>query len=116
MLYFSADDYSQTYFRSLAAIDHAGNVFWPPPTKFRSTCPVDVKYFPFDDQTCNLKLSSWMYDGTKVRSFHSFTELKITFKLCIKQDRTDFRVSPGTFCAFFCQPRQTIFELLRACF
>ena len=27
---------------------------------------VDVTYFPFDDQTCNLKLSSWMYDGTKV--------------------------------------------------
>ncbi|XP_023322147.1 acetylcholine receptor subunit alpha-1-A [Eurytemora carolleeae] len=66
VLYNSADDYSQTYFRSLAAIDHAGNVFWPPPTKFRSTCPVDVKYFPFDDQTCNLKLSSWMYDGTKL--------------------------------------------------
>jgi len=66
VLYNSADDYSQEYFRSLAAIDHTGNVFWPPPTKFRSTCPVDVKYFPFDDQTCNLKLSSWMYDGTKL--------------------------------------------------
>lgn len=66
MIYPSADDYSQTYFRSLAAVEHTGNVFWPPPTKFRSTCPVDVKYFPFDDQVCNLKLSSWMYDGTKV--------------------------------------------------
>ena len=28
---------------------------------------VEVTYFPFDDQTCNLKLSSWMYDGSKVR-------------------------------------------------
>jgi hypothetical protein len=27
----------------LAAVEHTGNVFWPPPTKFRSTCPVDVK-------------------------------------------------------------------------
>ena len=27
---------------------------------------VEVTYFPFDDQTCNLKLSSWMYDGSKV--------------------------------------------------
>jgi len=66
VLYNSADDYSEQYFRSLASVDYEGNVFWPPPTKFRSTCPVDVKYFPFDDQTCNLKLSSWMYDGTKL--------------------------------------------------
>ena len=89
LLYCSADDYSQTYFRSLAAIDHAGNVFWPPPTKFRSTCPVDVKYFPFDDQTCNLKLSSWMYDGTKVRQL---SEFRITIILCINQDQTDLKV------------------------
>ena len=27
---------------------------------------MDVTYFPFDDQTCNLKLSSWMYDGNQV--------------------------------------------------
>ena len=69
-LFFSADDYSDTYFRSLASVDYEGNVFWPPPTKFRSTCPVDVKYFPFDDQICNLKLSSWMHDGTKVGLKH----------------------------------------------
>ena len=63
---FSADDYSKGYFRSLAIVNATGNVFWAPPTKFRSTCPVNVMYFPFDDQTCNMKLSSWMYDGTKV--------------------------------------------------
>ena len=64
--YFSADDYSKRLFRSLAVVDHNGSVFWAPPTKFRSTCPVNVMYFPFDDQTCHLKLSSWMYDGYKV--------------------------------------------------
>ena len=59
---FSADDYSKQLFRSLAVVDHNGSVFWAPPTKFRSACPVNVMYFPFDDQTCHLKLSSWMYD------------------------------------------------------
>jgi nicotinic acetylcholine receptor len=38
----------------------------PPPTKFRSTCPVDVAFFPFDDQTCMLKLGSWIHDGFSV--------------------------------------------------
>ena len=47
-------------------MEYTGNVFWAPPTKFRSTCPVNVMYFPFDDQSCHFKLSSWMYDGSKV--------------------------------------------------
>ena len=68
--YFSADDYSKGYFRNLATVDHTGNVIWTPPTKFSSTCPVNVMYFPFDDQTFNLKLSSWMYDGNKVSQDH----------------------------------------------
>ena len=51
---------------SKAMVSYDGNVFWPPPTKFRSTCPVDVTYFPFDDQTCVMKLGSWTYDGFQV--------------------------------------------------
>ncbi|CAG2166859.1 unnamed protein product [Oppiella nova] len=58
-----ADDYTRGYMNSRAIIEPNGNIFWPPPTKFRSTCPVDVTYFPFDDQTCKLKLGSWIYDG-----------------------------------------------------
>ena len=64
---FSADDFSGQYMRSLALVNHTGRVFWPPPTKFRSTCPVDVAFFPFDDQTCILKLGSWLHDGYSVR-------------------------------------------------
>ena len=63
---FSADDYSKGYFRSLAIVHYTGNVFWAPPTKFRSVCRVNVMFFPFDDQLCRFKLSSWMYDGTMV--------------------------------------------------
>lgn len=28
-----------------------------------STCNVDVRWFPFDIQKCNLKFGSWTYDG-----------------------------------------------------
>lgn len=62
----SADDYTRGYMNSKAMVSYDGNVFWPPPTKFRSTCPVDVTYFPFDDQTCVMKLGSWTYDGFQV--------------------------------------------------
>lgn len=78
VLYNSADDYSMEYYRALAVVESNGLVFWSPPTKFRSTCPVEVTYFPFDDQTCNLKLSSWMYDGSKldVKAFRENVDLK----------------------------------------
>ena len=55
--------------RSLALVTNKGKVFWPPPTKFRSTCQVDVAYFPFDDQTCMLKLGSWLHDGFSVSTY-----------------------------------------------
>ncbi|XP_064474752.1 neuronal acetylcholine receptor subunit alpha-10-like isoform X2 [Ornithodoros turicata] len=66
VLYNNADDYTRGYYQSRAMLDPTGNVFWPPPTKFRSTCPVDVTYFPFDDQSCVMKLGSWIYDGLQV--------------------------------------------------
>lgn len=30
---------------------------------FMSTCNVDVRWFPFDTQKCELKFGSWTYDG-----------------------------------------------------
>lgn len=66
VLYNNADEYTRGYFQTRAMIDPGGRVFWPPPTKFRSTCPVDVTYFPFDDQVCTMKFGSWIYDGLQV--------------------------------------------------
>lgn len=70
---YSADDYTRGYMNSKAMVSFDGNVFWPPPTKFRSTCPVDVTYFPFDDQTCIMKLGSWTYDGFQVHYFIKYS-------------------------------------------
>lgn len=39
----------------------------PPPPAFQgifiSTCNVDVRWFPFDIQRCELKFGSWTFDG-----------------------------------------------------
>ncbi|CAF4368501.1 unnamed protein product, partial [Rotaria sordida] len=66
ILYNSADDYTQGYMQSLAMIDYNGTVFWPPIVKFRSTCKIDITWFPFDDQLCFLKFGSWTYDSTQL--------------------------------------------------
>ncbi|GIX82469.1 neuronal acetylcholine receptor subunit alpha-10 [Caerostris darwini] len=63
---------------SRAMLEPSGNVFWPPPTKLRSTCPVDVTYFPFDDQTCIMKMGSWIYDGLQVDVMNRTSEVDLS--------------------------------------
>lgn len=60
---YSADDYTSDYMRARAMVYFDGTVFWPPPTQLRSTCKIDVTYFPFDSQRCFLKFGSWTYHG-----------------------------------------------------
>jgi hypothetical protein len=34
---------------------------------FRSSCDINVEYFPFDVQSCTMKWASWTYDGYQVQ-------------------------------------------------
>ena len=52
-------------------VSYDGTVFWPPIVKLRSTCNIDITYFPFDDQKCKLKMGSWAYDGFQVTIFQN---------------------------------------------
>ena len=48
--------------QSNALVNHNGQVdLWSKPTLVKSTCKVDVKYFPFDEQLCSMKFGSWTY-------------------------------------------------------
>ena len=38
-------------------------MFLPTPGIFKSTCYIDVRWFPFDVQRCDLKFGSWTYGG-----------------------------------------------------
>ena len=46
-----------------AIILSEGNVLWVVPAMTKSSCKIDVTYFPFDEQRCPLKFGSWTYDG-----------------------------------------------------
>lgn len=53
-----------------AILHHDGLVVWKPPAIYKSSCEIDVKYFPFDQQTCWMKFGSWTYDGYTVDLKH----------------------------------------------
>lgn len=41
-------------------------VYQPIAGIFKSTCKIDITWFPFDDQHCDMKFGSWTYDGNMV--------------------------------------------------
>ncbi|CAG9817979.1 unnamed protein product, partial [Phaedon cochleariae] len=63
----SADGNFEVTLATKATIYHQGLVEWKPPAIYKSSCEIDVEYFPFDEQTCVLKFGSWTYDGFMVR-------------------------------------------------
>ena len=51
-------------------VDSDGTVRWNTPNIYRTSCLLDVSYFPWDQQVCPIKLGSWTYDGFKLDIFN----------------------------------------------
>ncbi|XP_010636570.1 neuronal acetylcholine receptor subunit alpha-4, partial [Fukomys damarensis] len=73
VLYNNADgDFAVTHLTK-AHLFHDGRVQWAPPAIYKSSCSIDVTFFPFDQQNCTMKFGSWTYDKAKIDlvSMHS---------------------------------------------
>ena len=64
--FLSADGPFDIQSKSWASIDYTGMVTWFPPTVYKSSCQINVAYYPFDEQICKLKFGCWTYDGNVV--------------------------------------------------
>lgn len=47
-----------------------GLIVWKPPAIYKSLCPIDVEFFPFDEQLCTIKIGSWTYHEYAVKIIH----------------------------------------------
>uniref|UniRef100_A0A3Q3VPG3 Uncharacterized protein n=1 Tax=Mola mola TaxID=94237 RepID=A0A3Q3VPG3_MOLML len=52
--------------KTKALLKYDGTISWLPPAIFKSSCPMDITYFPFDYQNCSMKFGSWTYDKAKI--------------------------------------------------
>ena len=65
-LLYSADassDGSLERFNQQIKVNSDGQNLWLAPIILLSSCKIHVKYFPFDEQHCELKFGSWTFDG-----------------------------------------------------
>ncbi|XP_038567315.1 neuronal acetylcholine receptor subunit alpha-7-like isoform X5 [Micropterus salmoides] len=63
LLYNSAHDKFDATYKTNVLVNSSGFCEYLPPGIFISTCNVDVRWFPFDIQRCELKFGSWTFDG-----------------------------------------------------
>lgn len=66
VLFNNADGNYEARYKSNVLIYHDSRVEWIPPAIFQSTCKIDVTYFPFDQQRCEMIFGSWTYTGNAV--------------------------------------------------
>nr|XP_006007648.1 PREDICTED: neuronal acetylcholine receptor subunit beta-3 [Latimeria chalumnae] len=66
VLYDNADGRFEGSLMIKAIVKYNGRVTWTPPASYKSSCTMDVTFFPFDRQNCSMKFGSWTYDGSMV--------------------------------------------------
>ncbi|KAG7221755.1 hypothetical protein INR49_029138 [Caranx melampygus] len=57
------DERFDATFHTNIFVSPTGICSYIPPGIFKSTCHIDVRWFPFDVQKCDLKFGSWTYGG-----------------------------------------------------
>ncbi|XP_019744588.1 neuronal acetylcholine receptor subunit alpha-7-like isoform X2 [Hippocampus comes] len=63
LLYNSADERFDATFHTNVLVNATGSCQYIPPGILKSTCYIDVRWFPFDVQKCDLKFGSWTHNG-----------------------------------------------------
>ncbi|CAL8352706.1 unnamed protein product [Lota lota] len=66
VLYNNADEHFTGSMDTNVVIRHDGQIMWDSPAITKSSCRVDVSYFPFDAQQCRFTYGSWTYNGNQL--------------------------------------------------
>ncbi|XP_076002307.1 neuronal acetylcholine receptor subunit alpha-10a [Genypterus blacodes] len=66
VLYNNADDHFTGSMDTNVVIRDDGQIMWDSPAITKSSCKVDVSFFPFDAQQCRFTYGSWTYNGNQL--------------------------------------------------
>ncbi|CAL1536347.1 unnamed protein product [Lymnaea stagnalis] len=85
VLYNNADGNYEVTLMTKATVHSTGLVVWEPPAIYKSSCTINVEFFPFDEQSCKMKFGSWTYDGDQVDLVH----------ICAKSNEANVTIKNG---------------------
>ncbi|VDM62699.1 unnamed protein product [Angiostrongylus costaricensis] len=67
VLFNNADGNYEVSFMCNVVINYHGDMLWVPPALYKSSCIIDVEFFPFDEQVCTLMFGSWTYNENEIK-------------------------------------------------
>ncbi len=56
-----ADELAPDFKKIRVTLNHDGQVHWEPGGIFMTTCDIDIRFFPFDDQACPIMVKYQSY-------------------------------------------------------
>ena len=77
-LYNTAENPLENLKWSNVVVQANGDVLWSRPGMMQSTCSFEMTDFPYDRQTCELKLGSWSYTGEQLVLIEGSPSIDIT--------------------------------------
>ncbi|KAJ8673122.1 hypothetical protein QAD02_004384 [Eretmocerus hayati] len=92
VMYNNADGNYEVTLMTKATLMYTGEVYYKPPAIYKSSCEINVEYFPFDEQSCYMKFGSWTYNGAQVDLKHMEQESGSNF-VSIGVDLSEFYLS-----------------------
>ncbi|VUZ57268.1 unnamed protein product [Hymenolepis diminuta] len=95
--YLSVDGEFEATFKPNVVLQNDGHVLWIPPIIYKTSCEIDVKYFPFDEQTCRIDLGSWTYTKDEVELQFYKNQTNIDLSDYVPSGVWDFIEGPGYF-------------------
>ncbi|XP_059159995.1 acetylcholine receptor subunit beta-like 1 [Physella acuta] len=95
VLFNNANGNFEVTYKSNCVLYSTSEVHWIPPAIYHSSCSIDVKYFPFDQQVCEMKFGSWTHKGKALKySFHKNRD-KLDLGDYLKSGSWDIIDGPG---------------------
>ena len=74
---FRAEKIYETYNNFRAILTSDGYIRWEPGGVFKTMCQIDITYYPFDQQSCELQFGAWSYHTSKMNLTNSATSINM---------------------------------------
>merc|ERR1711935_948037 len=92
LLYNNADSANVKHYGDThCLVDQNGKVLWVPPGHFKAYCKLQLKSWPFDTQTCQLKFGSWTSHGNQI-NLHLYRNSTSVEKLNLYTDNREWKI------------------------